>query len=200
MVPHNLCDSSARVPIGSRRFPTNNPINASARRLRPICLRPRPPSIQFTPQFRIGVFRKSCPHAESDGIVPQPATFAAGRSLAFRSCADDHVRCPPRGQLRCVAARRPSFPNRRSIARHFLSRPTFDRKQSFGITPNGYYQPRCCPQRQHSSYCSAERNCRSETARWTRDWGICRRDEGTGKKRSELEITTLAAADGASHS
>jgi hypothetical protein len=53
--------------------------NASARRLSPwgsytnalIFLRPRPPSIQLTPQFCIGVFRKSCPPAESDGIVPQ---------------------------------------------------------------------------------------------------------------------------------
>jgi len=59
-------------------------------------LRPRPPSIGLAPQFRIAVFRKSCPHAESDRIVPQPAAFAAGRRLAFRSCAGDHVRSPPR--------------------------------------------------------------------------------------------------------
>ena len=113
--------TTVKVQLCYRRFlrglrRTGVACGSSARLLGPwrsctdalIFLRPRPPSIQLTPQFRIAVFRKSCPHAESDRISPQPATFAAGRRLAFRSCAGDHVRSPTRAvyrRLRCVAAR-----------------------------------------------------------------------------------------------
>jgi hypothetical protein len=89
--------------------------------------RPRPSSIQLTPQFRIAVFRKRCSHAESDGIIPLPPTFASGLRLAFRPGAgDDHVRLPPRAAV-AMRRRQPSFPNRRSIACHLLSRPTYRR-------------------------------------------------------------------------
>ena len=113
--------TTVKVQLCYRRFlrglrRTGVACGSSARLLGPwrsctdalIFLRPRPPSIQLTPQFRIAVFRKSCPHAESDRIVPQPATFAAGRRLAFRSCAGDHVRSPPRAaypDCESVAAR-----------------------------------------------------------------------------------------------
>jgi hypothetical protein len=97
ITPNTDCDGLRELEYDprSRRLPQilARGSNASARRLSPwdsytsalSFLRPRPPSIQLTPQFRIAVFSKGCPHAESDGIVPQPATFAAGRSLAFRS-------------------------------------------------------------------------------------------------------------------
>jgi hypothetical protein len=134
-----------------------------------IFLRPRPPSIQLTPQFRIAVFRKSCPHAESDGIVPLPATFAAGRRLAFRSCAGDHARSPPRAayrRLQCITARSSDgrrSRNRRSIACHFLSRPTFRWKQIFGLFDQvvNLRAAMLHGKRQHPCHCSAA-TCRDD--------------------------------------
>jgi hypothetical protein len=104
-------------------------------------LRPRPPSIQLAPQFRIAVFRKSCPHVESDRIVPQPAAFAAGRRLAFRSCASDHVRSPPRA----VAAR--GSDGRRSessLHRVPLFKQTYIRSEADirSISPSGQFSSR----------------------------------------------------------
>ena len=50
-----------------------------------ICRNQHRPSLQLIPQFRVGVFGKRFPHGESDGIVPEPAAFAAGHRLAFWS-------------------------------------------------------------------------------------------------------------------
>jgi cytochrome bd-type quinol oxidase subunit 1 len=55
----------------------------------------------------------SLPHGESDGIVPQPAAFAASRRLAFWTCVAGCGASPPEAQTAVVPA------NRRSIASTF---------------------------------------------------------------------------------